>query len=268
MRPKIIAGNWKMNGSQVQVKQLLDSLKAGIQKAQPTNSHSSVEMIVFPPFVYLEQAANYLKGSSIKWGAQNVSGEMNGAFTGEISAAMLHDIKCEYVIIGHSERRILYHENDKIVAKKLKSANENGLKPILCIGETLEQFHSGQTQHAIGQQLGAIIATPEGTLLLQNAMIAYEPVWAIGTGLTATPEQAQHVHQTIRYQLEKEDAALAARIPLLYGGSVKAANAASLMKMPDIDGVLVGGASLDAKEFLAIYEAGIKVSHDLCPKSS
>src|SRR5579872_1788419 len=208
MRPIVIAGNWKMNGSQKQNKELLDSLKMGVQTIQKATTNSSLEMIVFPPFVYLEQVANHLKGSSIKWGAQNVSGEMIGPFTGEISAAMLHDINCQYVIIGHSERRILYHENDKIVAKKLKRANENGLKPILCIGETLEQFHSGQTQHAIGQQLGAIIATPEGTLLLQNAMIAYEPVWAIGTGLTATPEQAQHVHQTIRYQLEKEDAAL------------------------------------------------------------
>jgi triosephosphate isomerase len=258
MRPIIIAGNWKMNGSQMQIKQLLDSLKAGVQNIQQANAHAPLEMIVFPPFVYLEHVANDLKGSSIKWGAQNVSSEMNGAFTGEISAAMLHDIKCEYVIIGHSERRTLYHENDKVVAKKLKSAKENGLKPILCIGETLEQFQSGQTPHAIAQQLGAVMATPEGSLLLQNAMIAYEPVWAIGTGLTATPEQAQHVHQNIRNQIAKEDAALAERIPLLYGGSVKAANALSLMKMPDIDGVLVGGASLDAKEFLAIYEAGGK----------
>ena len=258
MRRTVIAGNWKMNGSHLMIKQLLGALKEGLANKKSQLSNTTAEMIVFPPFVYLDQVSQLLDGNAIQWGAQNVSAEINGAFTGEVSATMLSDLKCEYVLIGHSERRILYHENDKIVVKKLKLAHEVGLKPILCIGETLEQFNAGQTQHAIGQQLGAVMAMPEGPKLLQNAMIAYEPVWAIGTGLTATPEQAQQVHHAIRQQLAIEDESLAKTMPLLYGGSVKASNAASLLQMPDIDGVLVGGASLDVKEFLAIYEAGGK----------
>lgn len=245
MRIPIIAGNWKMHGTQAMVSELLGALKHGI------GNSDAAEMAVFPPYIFLAQVQQMLTGSPITWGAQNLASESGGAFTGEVAGNMLKEFGCKYVLIGHSERRALYGETDAVIAKKFQLALQCGLKPVLCVGETLEERQSGQTQAVVSRQLAAVLDL--GVENLQDAVLAYEPVWAIGTGLTATPEQAQEVHMALRQQVAKHSPSVAENLRILYGGSVKAANAKALFSMPDIDGGLVGGASLDAKEFLQIY---------------
>ncbi len=248
MRRAMVAGNWKMLGSRVEAAALVNGVVAGASKAQ------GVELVVFPSFVYLDQIQRILSDTGIAWGAQNISHERNGAFTGEVSASMVAEFGCEYVIIGHSERRQLYGETDAIVAAKFDRAIEAGLKPIICVGETLKEREAGQTLEVVERQLNAILDGEKGLKSLNNVVVAYEPVWAIGTGQTATPEQAQAVHQFLRDQVGKRDEMLAKNLRILYGGSVKRDNAAELMAQPDIDGGLVGGASLDCQHFLDIAQ--------------
>jgi triosephosphate isomerase len=248
MRRPLVAGNWKMHGSRAEAAALLDEL---IQQQGDTRA---TEVAVCPPFVYLMDAARRLKESDVVLGAQNVCADAVGAFTGEISAAMLKDVGCRYVIVGHSERRALYHEDDKLVARKFVAAQSQKVTPILCVGETLEQRERGETEHVVARQLDAVIAVA-GVAALGDTVIAYEPVWAIGTGKNATPQQAQAVHAFIRDRIAGRDAKIAAALRILYGGSVKAANAAELFEMPDVDGGLVGGASLRGDEFGRICAA-------------
>ena len=239
MRRPLIAGNWKMHGSRAENAELIEALLLGLPAQTP------VEIAVCPPFVYLWEAARLLKSSSIALGAQSVCAEAVGAFTGEVSASMLKDVGCRYLIVGHSERRAIYKEDDALVARK-----SQGLIPILCVGETLEERERSQTMQVVSRQLTAVLDLA-GAPVLRNAVIAYEPVWAIGTGKNATPAQAQDVHAHIRAAIAGRDAKIAA-VRILYGGSVKAANAHELFAMPDVDGGLVGGASLKADEFLKI----------------
>lgn len=246
MRQKIIAANWKMQGDKAFIASLLSQILAGY------SVKSQAECVICPPNVYLEYVANTLIDTEIKLGAQNLSEHEKGAYTGETSAAMLVDLGCRYVIVGHSERRHLYGETNEIVAAKFLQAKRNLLTPILCVGETLIERETQQTENIILNQLEAVLNLPNGVELLRDSVIAYEPVWAIGTGRTATPEQAQQVHQFIRQKIATLDPVIAVKTPLLYGGSVKADNATALFAMPDIDGGLVGGASLNATEFLEI----------------
>lgn len=248
MRQRLVAGNWKMNGSRASIDELLNGIKRGIDPALRT------EVAVCPPFVYLAQVAESLVGSPVAWGAQNLSEHESGAYTGEVAAAMLAEFDCRYVIVGHSERRTLYGEGDETVARKFAAARSVGVRPILCVGESLAEREQNVTETVIGRQLDAVLAM-EDVAALRDGVIAYEPVWAIGTGRTATPEQAQDVHQFIRGRIAARDAKIAAQVRILYGGSVKAANAAELFRMSDIDGGLIGGASLQAEEFLAICRA-------------
>lgn len=248
MRQKLVAGNWKMNGSKASIKELLDGIKKGIGDVE------SAEVAVCPPFVYLGEVEAQLSGTPIVWGAQNLSTEEKGAFTGEVAASMINDFGCKYVIVGHSERRTLYGEDDALVANKYSVARTAGLKPILCIGETLEEREKGITNEVVKRQIDAVIQQ-EGVAALADGVIAYEPVWAIGTGKTASPEQAQEVHKFIREQIAAEDSAVAEKVQILYGGSMNAGNAAELLSQPDIDGGLIGGASLKADDFLTICRA-------------
>ncbi len=248
MRKKLVAGNWKMHGSLAENAALLGVIKPALQ---------GIEAAVCVPFPYLGQAQAALAGSSIAWGAQNLSEQARGAFTGEVSAAMLVDFGCKYVIVGHSERRSLYGESDELVAKKYMAAQAAGLTPILCVGELLAEREAGVTEAVVARQLDAVIAVA-GVASLARAVVAYEPVWAIGTGKTATPEQAQAVHAFIRGKVAALDAGVAAGLVIQYGGSVKASNAAELFVQPDIDGGLIGGASLVADEFIAICQAAAK----------
>lgn len=241
-KKKIIAANWKMNGDQDLVAHLLKALHSFKVKA---------DLLIFPPFIYIPQVQASLKDTQIAWGGQNLATEMQGAYTGEVSGVMLKDFGCRYVLVGHSERRSLYGESNQIVATKFKTAQAAGLIPVLCVGETLAERQTEQTLGIIEAQLTAVLDLV-GIAAFANAIIAYEPVWAIGTGLTATPEQAQAVHQDIRKHLAKKDGRIAAQLPILYGGSVKADNAAALFVESDIDGALVGGASLDAESFKKI----------------
>jgi len=250
MRKKMVAGNWKMNGSRREARELLDSIKNGAAAL------SGVDVVVFPSFVHLQQAEEILAESLIAWGAQNLYLGNAGAFTGEVSGPMLVDYGCQYVLVGHSERRMLFHEDVNLIAAKFRAAQQFGLQSILCIGETLEQRQEGQTENIIQQQLASVIEAVSIDAF-RHTVIAYEPVWAIGTGLTATPEQAQEVHAFIRNLLAQYNADISQGMRLLYGGSVKADNAKGLFAMPDIDGGLVGGASLDAKGFLAICQAAM-----------
>jgi triosephosphate isomerase len=247
-RKKLVAGNWKMHGSLSGNAQLVGALVGDVR------SSAVSECAVCVPFPYLAQVSGLLKGSAIAWGAQNLSQHAQGAYTGEVSGAMLVDFGCRYVIVGHSERRALYGESSEIVAAKFVAAQKAGLTPILCLGETLEQREAGVTSKVVAEQLDAVIAAA-GVGALSAAVIAYEPVWAIGTGRTATPDQAQEVHAMIRARVAAGDAKVAANVQILYGGSVKAQNAAELFAMPDIDGGLIGGASLVAADFLAIVRA-------------
>ncbi len=246
MRGHIIAGNWKMNGTRTSVQELLQGIKKGAA------SISNVEWIVLPPFPFLDQAEELLSDTNITWGAQNLSDKVSGAYTGEVSATMLKDFGCRYVLVGHSERRNIYGENNELVASKFVIASNADLVPILCVGETLEERKIGRTQEIVGEQVNAVLKLNNGIQRLCNAVIAYEPVWAIGTGIVATPEQAQQVHQYIRAQVAKIDVNIAQQIRILYGGSVKPDNAKALFSMPDIDGGLIGGASLKADDFLEI----------------
>jgi len=248
MRRPFVAGNWKMHGTRAQNAQLIEGVLHGVADGSPT------EIAVCPPFVYLWEVARLLKASGISVGAQSVSAEAVGAFTGEISASMLKDIGCSYVIVGHSERRALYKEDDALVARKFLAAQTQRLTPILCIGETLEERERGDTLQVVARQLTAVLDLV-GVKALATAVIAYEPVWAIGTGKNATPEQAQQVHAQIRAEVAAHDAKIAGGVRLLYGGSVKAANARDIFSMPDVDGGLIGGASLKADEFLKICAA-------------
>jgi triosephosphate isomerase (TIM) len=248
MRRALVAGNWKMNGSRASNQALIDGIKAGLEGA-------NAEVAVCPPFVYIADVAAQLQGTRIAWGGQNLSDQEPGAFTGEVAGPMLADLGCTYAIVGHSERRTLYGEPDEIVARKFAAARRAGLKPILCVGELLEERETGVTQAVIDRQLEAVLAL-EGVQAFSEAVIAYEPVWAIGTGKTATPEQAQEVHAFIRGKIAALDGTIADRLQILYGGSVKASNANELFSMQDIDGGLIGGASLNAEEFIAICRAG------------
>jgi triosephosphate isomerase len=252
MRDFLVAGNWKMNGSTASSKELVAGIVAGAPQSD------SAKVLICPPFPYLAAVARQISGSRVLLGAQNVSEHESGAFTGEVAPAMLRDIGCEYVIVGHSERRALYGETSFAVAAKFKAALDAGLKPILCVGETLEQRESGGTESVVEVQLGAVI-DKVGIAGFKSAVVAYEPVWAIGTGVTASPEQAQDVHRHIRGVMAGHDAEVAESTQILYGGSMKGENAAGLLAMPDIDGGLIGGASLKAGDFLAIAEAAAQV---------
>jgi len=248
MRKPLVAGNWKMNGDKAGSAQLLDGIIAGMGDVKQT------EVAVCPPYVLIPLAAEKLAGSNIAYGGQDLNVNESGAFTGEISGPMLKDFGCHYVIVGHSERRTYYGESDQIVADKFGAAQAHGLVPILCIGETLEEREAGQTEAVVDRQLQAVL-DKHGIAAMNNAVIAYEPVWAIGTGKTATPEQAQEVHAFIRSRLAEVDKTVAEGCRILYGGSMKPDNALELRKQPDIDGGLIGGASLKAEDFLGICTA-------------
>lgn len=249
MRRKLVAGNWKMNGALAQNTALLDAVRVGMEAVK------GVDCAVCVPFPYLAQAQQKLSASNVMWGAQDVHQLDKGAYTGEVSAAMLRDFGCRYVIVGHSERRAYYGESSHLVAEKHLAAQQAGLIPILCVGETLEQRERGVTEQVVAEQLDALTGLA-GVQALRNSVVAYEPVWAIGTGKTATSAQAQAVHAFIRKRIASQDGQIASGLCILYGGSVKANNAAELFAMPDIDGGLIGGASLVADEFLAICLAG------------
>jgi triosephosphate isomerase (TIM) len=248
MRARLVAGNWKMHGSLRANEGLLEALKAGLRNS------GNVSTAVCAPFPYLAQISAALAGSAIEWGAQDLCEHDAGAFTGEVSGAMLAEFGCRFAIVGHSERRALYGEDDARVAAKFVAARRAGLTPILCVGETLEQRERGETEGVVGRQLDAVIAAA-GAAALSGAVLAYEPVWAIGTGRNATPPQAQEVHAFVRARVAARDKALAAGLTILYGGSVKPGNAGELFAMPDIDGGLIGGASLVAADFIAICAA-------------
>ena len=248
MRRPLVAGNWKMNGSRSGNASLLEGVKAGMGEVKVA------EVAVCAPYIYLPQVESLLQGSEVAWGGQDLSTEAGGAYTGEISASMLLDFACSYVIVGHSERREYHAESDQLVARKFAVAREAGLKPILCVGETLDEREQGITEQVVGRQLDAVIELA-GASALADGVIAYEPVWAIGTGKTATPEQAQDVHKFIRDRVAAQDAATADAVRILYGGSMKPGNEVELISKPDIDGGLIGGASLKAEDFLAICKA-------------
>ncbi|NLY26832.1 MAG: triose-phosphate isomerase [Alcaligenaceae bacterium] len=243
-RKRLVIGNWKMHGSLAANESLLAALRQG--HVHP----DSCDLAVCVPFPYLAQVHRMLSGSALSWGAQDLSAQAQGAFTGEVSASMLNDFSCRFVLVGHSERRSFHGETDSVVAAKAQAALAAGLVPVVCVGETLQQQEAGETSAVIERQLAPVLAL--GPQAVAGMVIAYEPVWAIGTGKSATPEQAQHVHALIRAKLQQ---AGVPQVRVLYGGSVKAANAASLFAMPDIDGALVGGAALVAEEFLNIAAA-------------
>jgi triosephosphate isomerase len=248
MRRPIVAGNWKMHGSRTETAVLIEELLAGAPVKPAAAS------VICPPFVYLYEAARLLRDSAFSLGAQDVCADAHGAFTGEVSAAMLKDVGCAYVIVGHSERRLLYRESDQLIARKFAAGHAKGLVPILCVGEQLADREAGRTNEVVARQLDAVLELC-GAGALAQGVLAYEPVWAIGTGRNATPDQAQEVHAFIRARVGERDARIAAATRILYGGSVKAGNAAELFAMPDVDGGLVGGASLKADEFLTILAA-------------
>lgn len=251
MRQKLVAGNWKMHGGLQSNLQLLQGVLAGVADLK------GMSAAVCVPFPYLAQAQSVLTGTPIAWGAQNLSEQPQGAFTGEVSAAMLNDFSCKYVIVGHSERRAIYGESDALVAEKFAAALAAGLCPVLCVGETLAQRDAGQTIDVVAAQIDAVLKRV-GVAAFADAVIAYEPVWAIGTGRTATAAQAQEVHAAIRAQIARADAKVAEGLQILYGGSMKPGNAAELLAMPDIDGGLIGGAALVAADFLAICRAAVQ----------
>lgn len=246
MRSVLIAGNWKMNGSMESVIELVEGIKAG--------ESGNAKLVVCPPAVYLMKVGGMLDGTDIGLGAQNVCDQEAGAFTGEISAAMIKECGAQYAIVGHSERRALYQESDELVAGRFSMAIASGLIPILCVGETLREREQEVTEKVVARQLDAVIEQ-QGISVIEQSVIAYEPVWAIGTGKVATPEQAQAVHRYIREKLAALDANVAEKVQILYGGSMNPANAGELLSQPDIDGGLIGGASLKAADFLAIGQS-------------
>jgi triosephosphate isomerase len=248
MRRSLVVGNWKLNGSSELVAELLAGLKAEAQQGD------FADTAVCPPLVYLSQALVAVEGCDIQLGAQDVSLYQTGAYTGEVSAAMLSDLACRFVIVGHSERRSLFAEDDQVVAQKFIAAVQAGLTPILCLGESLGQRESGEALPFVGRQLKAVIDAA-GVDALKDAVVAYEPIWAIGTGKTASPDQAQEVHAHLRTVVALESEAVAESLQILYGGSVNSANAVELFAKPDIDGALVGGASLKVEGFSIICRA-------------
>jgi len=247
MRQSLIMGNWKMNGSRESAKSLAIGIMAGLKEGD-------AGIAVCAPYVYLSDLQILTVNSPLAVGAQNVADQESGAYTGEISSTMLKELGCEYALVGHSERRSYYGDTNESVAIRFCEAQKNGVIPVLCIGETLEERESGETFNVVNTQLDAVIEKA-GIDALKNAVIAYEPVWAIGTGVTASDEQAQEVHKAIRERIATKDQAIADNMQILYGGSMKPANAKGLLAMPDIDGGLIGGASLDAESFLAIYQS-------------
>lgn len=247
MRSVLVIGNWKMNGSRAVTESLCKSIIAGLKS-------SDQGIAVCAPYVYMSDAAQLAAGTSLAIGAQNVADQASGAYTGEISAAMLKEFNCQYALVGHSERRSYYGDTNESVAARFCQAIDQGIIPVLCVGETLEQREQNQTFSVIDQQLDAVI-DKAGIEAFKKAVIAYEPVWAIGTGKTASDEQAQEVHKYIRERLAKLNPNVAENLQILYGGSVKPDNAKALFAMPDIDGGLIGGASLDAEGFLTIYRS-------------
>jgi triosephosphate isomerase len=247
MRPKLIVGNWKMNGSRAVNAALLEGIVAGLGSAKAACA-------VCVPAPYLQQCEEALKGSPIAWGAQDVSAYEGGAYTGEVCAKMLSDFACRYVIVGHSERRAYHLESSELVARKTLAVLKEGMTPIICVGETLEEREAGQTFDVVGDQLGTVLELLPLEAVAQ-IVVAYEPVWAIGTGRTATPEMAQEVHARLRAQLKARSGEAAETVPILYGGSMKPDNARELLAQPDIDGGLIGGAALKAQDFLAIIHA-------------
>jgi triosephosphate isomerase len=248
MRTPLVAGNWKLNGSRESIKSLVGGLKAGEGEVD------QADVAVCPSFVYLNEVNALLADSKIALGSQDVCAEDSGAYTGEVAASMIAEMGCSYAIVGHSERRSIYGESDELVARKFVAAQRHNLKPILCVGETLEEREQGVTEDVVARQIDAVISEA-GISAFKDAVIAYEPVWAIGTGMTATPQQAQDVHAFIRARIAESDVTVAEGIQILYGGSVKGNNAAELFANVDIDGGLIGGASLDAEEFLTICKA-------------
>lgn len=251
MRRKLVVGNWKMYGRLARNKALLEGVLAGV------GALKSADYAVCVPYPYLQQAQSALQGSNVAWGAQNLSQHEEGAFTGEVASGMLADFGCRYVIVGHSERRAMYHESNEVLAAKFEAAQKAGLMPIFCVGETLVEREAGVMEQVIATQLDAVLER-FGAKSLAKAVVAYEPVWAIGTGKTATPEQAQAVHAFIRQRVAKQDSQIAQGLCILYGGSVKPSNATELFGMSDIDGGLIGGASLVADDFVAICRAAQK----------
>jgi triosephosphate isomerase len=247
MRRKIVAGNWKLHGDRAFAKALVGDIAAAPAPA-------GVERVVMPPFPYLAELAWQFAGKGVELGAQDVSEHAKGAFTGEVAASMLADIGARYTLVGHSERRQYHAESSELVARKFQAAQAAGLTPILCVGESLDEREAGRTEELIAEQLRPVLELA-GVAAFATAVVAYEPVWAIGTGRTASPEQAQAVHAFIRSQVAARDAKIADSLPLLYGGSVKPDNAASLFAQADVDGGLIGGASLAAADFLAIARA-------------
>lgn len=251
MRQMMVAGNWKMHGSVAFTRDMIQTLAATVAV------NEAVTLLVCPPMLYLTQAIQAASNTDVRIGAQNCAEiQTTGAYTGEVSATMLVDVGCGYVIIGHSERRALYGETDAVVAGKTKVALAVGVKPIVCVGETLVEREAGQAESVIAQQLDAV-SNVVGVAGWSNAIIAYEPVWAIGTGKTATPEQAQEIHAFIRQHLAKQDAVMANAMTILYGGSVKPDNAAAIFSQSDVDGGLIGGASLNSDDFAKIYAAAV-----------
>ncbi|MEM8547740.1 MAG: triose-phosphate isomerase [Pseudomonadota bacterium] len=253
MRTPLIAGNWKMNGTRASNAALIDSIVDRLGEAP------GVEVLVCPPAAYLEQVANGIGGAAVALGAQNVSEYDKGAYTGELSATMLAELGCRYVLVGHSERRSLFAELNEQVASKFAAAVEQDLTPVLCVGETLAQRQEGDTEAVVLRQLDAVLDLV-GVEGFRQGVVAYEPVWAIGTGETATPQQAQDVHAVLRARLTEVSAELGAGTRILYGGSMKPDNAAGLLGQPDIDGGLIGGASLDASQFMAIAVAAASLT--------
>lgn len=248
MRRLLVAGNWKMHGSREMAAALIGDIVSA------TDNLQAADVIVCPPFPFLGLAQKLLADSPVALGGQNISEHQQGAYTGEVSAPMLVEFGCRFVIVGHSERRTLYGENDASVARKFAAAQRSKLIPILCVGETLDERERGETEAVVLRQVQSAVDVA-GVEAFADAVVAYEPVWAIGTGRTASPEQAQEVHALIRQKISEQDATIAGDLRILYGGSVKASNAVSLFGMPDIDGGLIGGASLDGDEFLSICRA-------------
>ncbi|MFP4335140.1 MAG: triose-phosphate isomerase [Wenzhouxiangella sp.] len=248
MRKPLIAGNWKMHGSHAQTRQLVTGVQQQLAGGVPA------EVMVIPSFPYLGLAAGLVEGSDLMLGAQDLSPHAAGAYTGDVSGAMLVDCGCRAVLVGHSERRSLHAECDALVAEKFLAAIRAGLVPILCVGETLAEREQGRTEVVVSSQLARVLEVA-GIEAFAEAVVAYEPVWAIGTGRTATPDQAQQVHSAIRAQLTAEDATIGGLVRILYGGSVKPDNAAEIFAQQDIDGGLIGGASLEVESFVAICRA-------------
>jgi len=250
MRTKLVVGNWKLNGSLAGNEALLKAVQAGVSAAKDRICAVCV------PYPYLAQMGTLLRGTAIAWGSQDVSRHEKGAYTGEVSGAMVAEFGARFAIVGHSERRSMFGETDSIVAEKFAAARKAGLTPIFCVGETLAEREAGVTESVLARQVDALLAK-QGAAGLEGAVVAYEPVWAIGTGKTATSAQAEEAHAFIRARIAAQDAGVAGRLPILYGGSVKGSNAAELFAMPNVDGGLVGGASLAAEDFIAIWRAAV-----------